>query len=105
MSIFSFSIVKVTALKLFLLLLGVVVHNCDPSIQEDEAGGSLQFRGQPQLYGDFKASLNCIMRPCLKNNNKTKPLFLFPTAWFWESVSIIILFNYGSHSSVSSYVQ
>lgn len=41
---------------------GVAAHICNPSTQEGETEGSPQVRGQPGLHGEFKTSLNYIVR-------------------------------------------
>jgi hypothetical protein len=43
----------------------VVVHICNPSIQEVEAGG-LRVQSQPGLHNECQDSLSYIARPCLK---------------------------------------
>jgi hypothetical protein len=47
----------------------MVLHNCNPSTWEAEAGG-LWVWGQPGLYSKFQASLEYILRPCLKEGKK-----------------------------------
>lgn len=42
----------------------------NPSTQAADTGGSLQVRGQPGLKSECKASINCIVRPCLKKAKK-----------------------------------
>jgi hypothetical protein len=49
----------------------MVVHSCNPSTQEVEAGGS-QIRGQLGLHSKFQTSLGYIVRPCLQNKQTTK---------------------------------
>ena len=49
---------------------GVVTHACNPSTREAEAGGSVRVRDQPGLQSEFKASLSCIGRRCLKKTKK-----------------------------------
>lgn len=41
------------------------LHVFTPKTQEAEAGG-LQDQGHPELYIEFKCSLNYIARPCLR---------------------------------------
>lgn len=45
---------------------GVVAHTCDPSTPEAEAGGWQGVQGHRELQSEMKASLNCIMKLCLK---------------------------------------
>lgn len=42
-----------------------MVHACDVSTWEAEAGGSLQVEPSP-IYSEFKARLDCVVRACLK---------------------------------------
>lgn len=49
----------------------MVTHACNPSIQEAEAGGLLQVRGQSGQY-EFLATQGSIISPCLKHNNNKK---------------------------------
>lgn len=51
--------------------LGVMMHTCDPSIREVEAG-ALGVHGQPLLQRKVEARLGYKMKPCLKNNNNNK---------------------------------
>ena len=46
------------------------VQSCNPCSQEPEAGGFVQVREKIVLQREPKASLNCIMRFCLKNTKK-----------------------------------
>jgi hypothetical protein len=43
----------------------MVVHICNPNTQEVDAG-RFPIGGQFRLHGEFKDSLVCIVRPCLK---------------------------------------
>jgi hypothetical protein len=53
---------------------GMVVHTCNPSTLEAEAGG-LQVQGQPGLYTKFQAKFGVQGRPYLKNKkNEAGPL-------------------------------
>lgn len=45
---------------------------CNPSTQEAEAGGLLQVPDQSGLESEFKASLSCMGRPCLKGTERKK---------------------------------
>jgi hypothetical protein len=48
---------------------GCGIHACNPSPQEAEAGGS---HSQPGLYCEFKASLDYIVKACLKKAFRKK---------------------------------
>lgn len=50
----------------------MVTHAYNPSIQEAEAGGLLQVRGQSGQYNEFLATQGSIISPCLKHNNNKK---------------------------------
>lgn len=45
-----------------------MLHDCNSSIQEAEAGELLQIQSQPELYTEFGASQGCIARLFLKTN-------------------------------------
>lgn len=62
-------ILKITELALKKIK-KIKAHNCKPRTQEGEAGGS-GVLGQLGLYNEFKASLNYIVRPCLKTKTKS----------------------------------
>jgi hypothetical protein len=49
----------------------MMVYIRNPSTQEAEAGGSLPVQELTVLYMEFWASLNHILRPCLKKERKT----------------------------------
>ena len=51
---------------------GMVVHACNSSTQKAETGGSLGVQGQPELQSEFKTSLNCTARFCLKQQKEKK---------------------------------
>lgn len=50
-----------------LFRLRIVVHACNPNIQEAKAGGLLRVPGHSGLHREFQASLSYIMGPCFKN--------------------------------------
>lgn len=54
-------------------LLGRKAHTCNPSIWVTKAGGS-----------QFKVSLGCVWRPCLKNKTKSTKAILLPAGTSWE---------------------
>jgi hypothetical protein len=56
-------------LKILFHQLVLVVHACNPSTQEVEAGGS-RVSGQPGLHIDFEANLGYIARFFLKTGKK-----------------------------------
>jgi hypothetical protein len=58
-----------------ILLPGMVVHTCNSSTWEVEAGGSW-IPGQPGLHSKFKDNLSCIVRPCLKNEQRRSSLLM-----------------------------
>lgn len=53
-------------------MLDVIMHAYKPRTQEVEANGSLKVQGQPEIYSEFKPSLDYMKRPCLKKNEKQK---------------------------------
>lgn len=55
----------------------MVLQSCNASIQETEGGGSLEVQEQSELQREPNATLNCIMRLCLKKQtNKKKKIIL-----------------------------
>jgi hypothetical protein len=64
----------------------MVVHACNPSIQEAEAGRSL-ILGQLGLHSEFEDSLRYTERPCQKERKKERnspPEFCTKTCSFWK---------------------
>lgn len=51
---------------------GMLVHSCHPNTQKGKAGKLPEVWGLPGLQGEFKASLNCIGRHCLKKARQRK---------------------------------
>lgn len=47
----------------------MVVHVCNPSTREKEAG-RLDIQGQPLLYSEILSSLECVKRSKIKINKK-----------------------------------
>lgn len=54
------------------LQLGVAAHAYNPSPWEAKVGESLRVQGQRGLQSDFSASLNSILKPCLKKDKERK---------------------------------
>lgn len=73
------------------LLYYIVVHSCNPSIQEVLVGG-LQVWGQTGQHNEFGASLDGTVRPCFNNKWKKKkqrteiiyPDLLDPPVVVWQ---------------------
>lgn len=50
----------------------MMVHACEPSTREADAGGFAQLRGQLGMHSEFEASQDYITRPRVKNKAKQK---------------------------------
>lgn len=40
---------------------------CDLALWETEVGNGCQVWDQPELYGQFRETVGCIVKPCFKN--------------------------------------
>jgi hypothetical protein len=56
----------------------MVVHACNLITCKAKTGIQARIQGQCSLVSEFQASLNYIMRSCLKKQNKTRCWWLTP---------------------------
>lgn len=50
--------------------MGIQVHASNPNTKETEAGVLLSVPSQSEVHSEFKANLDFIARPCLRNKQK-----------------------------------